>query len=125
MAYGIEVSDSLDKSSFTRIINYVARLAYVAYCVEPAYSRMAGLHAIAYRDIYRADRLSDGAGQYIEREFAKQRNIVGDQCTQSAAYQYENRTSVAMCTLDSLSSDFPLVSISILVCYVRGLIRHH
>lgn len=71
--------------------------------------RMAALYSLAYSETHRSDRLSDGVGDYIEKEYVKQRAILGDQCTESATSQYSGRTSVLMQTVSQLSSDFPLV----------------
>lgn len=81
----------------------------MTYCVEPAYVRMAALYSLAHNEMHRSDRLSDGVNEYIEKEFLKQRAILGDQCTESALYQYSYRTPVLIQTLYGLLPDFPLV----------------
>lgn len=70
---------------------------------------MAALHSLAYNEMHRSDRLSDGVNDYIEKEFMKQRSILGDQCTDSPISQYSNRTPVLTQTLYGLLPDFPLV----------------
>ena len=40
---------------------------YIAYCVEPAFKRMASLFQLAFQDQYREDRLSDGVAEFIEK----------------------------------------------------------
>ena len=75
--------------------------------------RMTALYSLAYSDTHRSDRLSDGVGEYIDKEYVRQRNILGDKCTESALEQYSSRTSLFSRTISQISPDFPLVSLSL------------
>lgn len=92
----------------------IVALAYVAYCVEPAYTQMAALHSLTYDEMHHLDRLSDGVNNYIEKEFIKQRANLGDLCTESVIYQHYNRMPVLTKTISGLLPDFPLVNASYL-----------
>ncbi|KAH8115858.1 P-loop containing nucleoside triphosphate hydrolase protein [Phellopilus nigrolimitatus] len=90
--------------------NVLWRLPRVIYCIEHAFNRMAALHQLTYADQFRVDRLNDGAGGHIEKEFIKQRHIVGDKCTQAIGMQLVNRESLFYKVLISLSRDIPLLA---------------
>ena len=79
--------------------------------MEPAFERLAALYSLAFEENHRSDRLSDGVGDYVEREFIRQRNFLGDKCIDNVSQQYAHNVSFLIRALGNLSSDIPLVSI--------------
>ncbi|KAH8116755.1 hypothetical protein DFH11DRAFT_1724713 [Phellopilus nigrolimitatus] len=59
---------------------------------------------------FRVDQLNDGAGEHIEKEFIRQRDIVGDKCTNSIWEQLYNRQPVYYKVVGALSVDLPLLA---------------
>ncbi|KAH8116737.1 P-loop containing nucleoside triphosphate hydrolase protein [Phellopilus nigrolimitatus] len=95
----------------------LSNLSYVTYCTEPAFSRMAALHELAYDNRFRVDRLNDGAGEHIEKEFIKQRHIVGDKCTEEIWMQLDSRKPLYYKVYDALSAKLPLLVLAAWVLF--------
>ncbi|KAI5121373.1 hypothetical protein M0805_001186 [Coniferiporia weirii] len=84
-------------------------MSYVSYCVKPELIRMASMHGLAYNESFRADRLSDGAGEFIEKEFIKNRELVGDTNSSPVEDQWFGQVSFLSRTCEDLLGELPLL----------------
>jgi len=90
---------------------------HLIFCASKAYERLASLHGFAYSERYRVDRLSDGVAEYIEREFKKAREELGDISTEDANAEWSSRQPFLLTSLHALLNDFPLLYFAIRILF--------
>ncbi|KLO12495.1 P-loop containing nucleoside triphosphate hydrolase protein [Schizopora paradoxa] len=90
---------------------------HIIFCINKAYERLAALHGFAYSDRYRVDRLSDGVAEFIEREFKKSREELGDVSTEDANREWSNRQSFVVGSFYGLMNDFPMIYFALRILF--------
>ncbi|KAL5533615.1 hypothetical protein ACEPAG_75 [Sanghuangporus baumii] len=70
--------------------------SFVVFCSNLQFPRLVSLHRLAFNKDFREDRITNNLGDYVEREFEKSRQELGDTCTEDYSIQwYKNRSIIS------------------------------
>ncbi|KAL5536082.1 hypothetical protein ACEPAF_4187 [Sanghuangporus sanghuang] len=82
--------------------------SFVVFCSNLHFPRMLSLHMLGFNKGYREDRVTNNLGDYIEREFDKSRQELGDTCTKDYSIQWHKNRSIISEVFNTLAWDCTL-----------------